>query len=47
MEKLAGSTAAALPGFHYGQATIGGIKIGFGRTGYTGEDGFEIFVHAA
>jgi aminomethyltransferase len=44
MEKLAGKEAAVLPGFHYGEATISGIKVGFGRTGYTGEDGFEIFV---
>ena len=46
MQKLAGSQASALPSFHYGQSTIGGIKVGFGRTGYTGEDGFEIFVGA-
>jgi aminomethyltransferase len=46
MQKLAGSEAAALPGFHYRESTIGGITIGCGRTGYTGEDGFEIFVAA-
>jgi len=46
MEKLAGKEAAALSGFHYGESTTNGIKIGFGRTGYTGEDGFEIFVDA-
>ena len=43
MQKLTNNEVAALPGFHYGESTIGGIEIGFGRTGYTGEDGFEIF----
>ncbi|HEY9712556.1 MAG TPA: glycine cleavage system aminomethyltransferase GcvT, partial [Chroococcales cyanobacterium] len=30
--------------FTYGEATVDGTSIAFGRTGYTGEDGFEIFV---
>ena len=47
MQELAGTAAASLPTFHYGTATIGGINVSFGRTGYTGEDGFEIFVPAA
>ncbi len=46
MQEIAGAQAAALPGFHYGTATVDGIKISFGRTGYTGEDGFEIFVES-
>jgi aminomethyltransferase len=33
-----------MPTFSYTSATISGIAISFGRTGYTGEDGFEIFV---
>lgn len=32
------------PSFSYGEGTADGIKVSFGRTGYTGEDGFEIFV---
>mgnify|MGYP000122563305 CR=1 FL=1 len=46
MKELAGDQAANLPTFHYGYGTIGGIEISFGRTGYTGEDGFEIFADA-
>jgi aminomethyltransferase len=44
IKDLAGDSAANLPAFHYGQSTINGITVSFGRTGYTGEDGFEIFV---
>jgi aminomethyltransferase len=44
MKDIAGEQAANLPYFHYGHSTIGGTKVSFGRTGYTGEDGFEIFV---
>jgi aminomethyltransferase len=33
-----------LSSFSYACATIDGAQISFGRTGYTGEDGFEIFV---
>jgi len=47
MKELAGEQAANLPIFHYAQSTINGIKVSFGRTGYTGEDGFEIFVESA
>ncbi len=47
MKDLAGEQAANLPGFHYGQSTISGTMVNFGRTGYTGEDGFEIFVDAS
>ena len=44
LAKLTGSDVGALPSFGYGVATIDGAEISFGRTGYTGEDGFEIFV---
>lgn len=47
MKSIAGEEAAALPAFHYGHSTIDGIKVSFGRTGYTGEDGFEIFSDAS
>jgi aminomethyltransferase len=36
-----------MPSFTYGEATVDGISISFGRTGYTGEDGFELFAPAA
>lgn len=42
--KLAGSQVESMKSFTYGEATIDGVKVGFGRTGYTGEDGFEILV---
>lgn len=42
-QELAGAAVSAMPSFTYGESTVCGIKTGFGRTGYTGEDGFEIF----
>lgn len=45
--EVAGEHVKVLGSFNYGEATIDGTTIGFGRTGYTGEDGFEIFVPAA
>lgn len=45
--EIAGAQVKELGSFNYGEATIDGTTIGFGRTGYTGEDGFEIFVEAA
>jgi aminomethyltransferase len=44
LAKLTGTDVGALPSFGYANATIGGAEVSFGRTGYTGEDGFEIFV---
>ena len=44
--KLAGSQVESMKSFTYGEATIDGVIVGFGRTGYTGEDGFEIVVPA-
>ena len=32
--------------YHFGNGTLGGIPCGFSRTGYTGEDGFELLVPA-
>ena len=43
---LAGDTVKGMASFTYGEATVSGVKVSFGRTGYTGEDGFEIFVPA-
>lgn len=44
LARLAGPAVTSMPSFSYGTATVDGIAISFGRTGYTGEDGFEIFV---
>jgi aminomethyltransferase len=46
MKSLVGPAIEQLPTFHYCDATVGDIKVGVGRTGYTGEDGFEIFANA-
>ena len=46
MAALAGDAVKKLPSFHYGAGKLDGIDAQWGRTGYTGEDGFEIFIHA-
>ncbi len=43
LSDLVGKELSGLPSFSYSQEKAGGIDISFGRTGYTGEDGFEIF----
>lgn len=43
---LAGEHVKDMHSFTYGEAKCGATTISFGRTGYTGEDGFEIFVPA-
>lgn len=45
--QLAGEEIDAVQTFSYLDSTIGGISASLGRTGYTGEDGFEIFVRPA
>jgi aminomethyltransferase len=47
LAKVIGSSLDNLKSFTYGTGIASGIEIGFGRTGYTGEDGFEIFVKAS
>jgi len=47
LSDLAGAWVKDMPAFTYGEATVDGISISFGRTGYTGEDGFELFVSCA
>lgn len=46
MSQLTEGAAGEMPSFSYLSATVSGININLGRTGYTGEDGFEIFVDA-
>lgn len=47
VDKLAsGAGFAALKSFHFGAGTIAGTKVWAARTGYTGEDGVEIFCPA-
>ncbi|BDI32393.1 aminomethyltransferase [Capsulimonas corticalis] len=40
---LVGEDAANLERFHFAEATLDGVACVLSRTGYTGEDGFEIF----
>jgi aminomethyltransferase len=44
LKELVGDWVESMHSFTYGSGKAGGIEISFGRTGYTGEDGFEIFV---
>jgi aminomethyltransferase len=46
VKALVGDSVEHLRSFQYRDDTAGGIKVGVARTGYTGEDGFEIFCHA-
>ncbi len=42
VDKLAGGTLAQLPSFTFAETTVAGVACTVCRTGYTGEDGFEL-----
>lgn len=42
VDALAGGTLAAMPSFTFTETTVAGVPCIVGRTGYTGEDGFEL-----
>ncbi len=44
LEALAGTSLAGLPRFGHREVTIDGAPVFVGRTGYTGEDGFELLL---
>lgn len=46
VERLGGGGLSALPRFGVAPAELGGVPCVAARTGYTGEDGFELFVPA-
>jgi len=46
LDRLSGGAASAVPRFSSCDLVIGGVPILFGRTGYTGEDGGELFFPA-
>lgn len=46
LDDLSGGAVSRIPRFCAGEIVIGGIPALFGRTGYTGEDGGEIFCPA-
>ena len=43
LQKLTGADLAALPYFDVVEGTVAGVPTLIGRTGYTGEDGFELY----
>lgn len=43
----AGAALADVPSFGMGEGSVAGVDVLAARTGYTGEDGFELFVPAA
>jgi aminomethyltransferase len=45
--ELGGASLADVPSFSMGTGKIAGVEITAARTGYTGEDGFELFVPAS
>ncbi len=44
--QLGGAALAEVPSFGMGEGTVAGVPVLAARTGYTGEDGFELFVPA-
>ena len=46
VQSLTGAKLGALKYYHFGEGTVAGIQCLISRTGYTGEDGFELY-HAA
>lgn len=42
VESLSEPSVAAIPGFSFGAAAVAGVDCMVARTGYTGEDGFEL-----
>jgi len=47
MKRVVGNWVADMPSFDYAHGTIDGAEVSFGRTGYTGEDGYELFMPSA
>ena len=46
VQSLTGAKLGAIKYYHFGEGTVAGIQCIISRTGYTGEDGFELY-HAA
>ena len=42
VDALSGGSVAGMPSFTFRQAEVAGVPVTAGRTGYTGEDGFEL-----
>ena len=46
VRRLTSTAVDGIPAFHFLEATVGGVPALISRTGYTGEDGFELYVDA-
>lgn len=46
VQSLTGAKLGLIKYYHFGEATVAGVRCVASRTGYTGEDGFELY-HAA
>lgn len=46
VERAAGASLAGIKRYHIGRARVAGVNVLPARSGYTGEDGFELFVPA-
>ena len=44
MRQVTSFDLGAMPYYTWARAEIGGVKVLFSRTGYTGEDGFELYI---
>ena len=46
VQRLTAATVTDLPSFHFVDTEVAGVHAAVSRTGYTGEDGFELYVDA-
>jgi len=46
VQRLADTDVTALRYYHFGRGAVAGVPVLISRTGYTGEDGFELYVPA-
>ena len=47
LQPLTGTDLSAIPYYHFQEGRLGEVRANFSRTGYTGEDGFELFLDSA
>jgi len=47
LQPLTATGLASIAYYHFAEGTVAGVKAVISRTGYTGEDGFELYVDAA
>jgi glycine cleavage system T protein (aminomethyltransferase) len=47
VRRLAAGDLTGIAPFHFAECTVAGVRAMVSRTGYTGEDGFELYVDAA